>query len=286
MSHMLQSSELKASKNRIKFELIKYKKHENETWEYLYQTQRQNLTDIAHSKLLSYIDELNFPKNEIPQLHDVSKTLYNKSGWQILRVEDLINATEFFGLLSDRIFPSTVYIRTSSELVLSRDPDIFHELFGHCPILLDKNNAKLFQKFGKLGIQLDELQQKFLQRLFWFSYETGLIQEKDDLKIYGGSLMSSIEESRYAVESNTVPRKEFNILDVFRTPYRADIVQGIYFIIDNFKQLYRILEDPDHVKRSMEKAYNLGEFPPLFPLGEEFQKYINQNICKSLLEAS
>ncbi len=286
MSHMLQNSVLESSKSCIKSEPIKYTKHENETWAYLYKNQRENLTDLAHPKLLSYIDELDFPKDGIPQLHDVSKTLYNKSGLQISRVEELIDATEFFGLLSERIFPSTVYIRSSSELALSRDPDVFHELFGHCPILLDKNNAELFQKFGKIGLQLDELQQKFLQRLFWFSYETGLVEVENGLKVYGGSMMSSIEESRYAIESNTVPRKEFNILDVFRTPYRADIIQGIYFVIRDFKQLYTILEDPDHVKRSMEEAYNLGEFPPLFPLSKKFQKYINQNICKSSAKAS
>jgi phenylalanine-4-hydroxylase len=259
---------------------VNYSDDNHRTWEYLYKTQIINLQDLAYHRMLKCLEEFSLPKNYIPQLDEVSQKLYKKTGWQVSKVDDLIDGEIFFQLLSDRMFPSTIYIRSNDEASLSRDPDIFHELFGHCPILLDEMHANLFQKFGSLGLRLDQVQRAFLQRLFWFTFETGLIHTKHGLKIYGGSLLSSIKESRYAVEDSAPLKQEFNMIDMFRTSYRADLLQSIYYVITDFSQLHSMLDDIELIKKNIEIAYELGEFPPSFPIEKPYIKYMSYNICQ------
>lgn len=283
MSHLSQNSKYKNNIQPLNLqEKVKYSDENHQTWQYLYNTQILNLQDLAHIKMLECLEEISLPKNHIPQLDEVSKKLYKKTGWQVSKVGDLIDGELFFQLLSDRMFPSTIYIRSNDEASLSRDPDIFHELFGHCPVLLDDAYASLFQRFGHLGLQLDQVQRAFLQRLFWFTFETGLIQTKHGLKIYGGSLLSSIKESSYAIKDVSPLKRNFNMVDIFRTSYRADLLQPIYYIISDFSQLHAMLNDIESIKKNIEFAYELGEFSPLFPIEEQYSKYINYNICKLL----
>ena len=261
--------------------IIKYSQKDDDTWNYLCRTQLENLQNLAHPNILKYLEEFSLPKQNVPQLGEFSDKLHKKTGWKISRVEDLIDSYSFFHLLANKIFPSTVYIRTDQNIFLSKDPDIFHELFGHCPILLDINNAKIFEKFGLMGLQLDKDQRQFLQRLFWFTFETGLINTVCGLKIYGGSLVSSIKESSYSLRNDNVVRKPFDIVQIFRTPYRADILQGIDYVIDDFSQLYTMLDNIDLIKERIDMAYSLGEFSPYFPVEKEYEKYMNYNLCKS-----
>lgn len=282
MSHMIQNPRFQSFNPGILTHYdVEYTEKDHSTWAYLYATQLDNLQDIAHPKILKYLKELSLPEATIPQLQKVSDKLYKKTGWQVAKVEDLIDSFAFFNLLANRIFPSTVYIRNNGELALSRDPDIFHELFGHCPVLLNKEHANLFERFGLLGLQLDEVQRQFLQRLFWFTFETGLIDTPYGLKIYGGSLLSSIKESRYSIKDSKVIRKPFEIVQVLRTPYRADLLQDMYYIINDFSQVYSILDDTDVIREKIDKAYTLGEFSPSFPIEEIYVKYINYNLSKT-----
>ncbi len=258
--------------------IISYSADDHKTWERLYTLQTENLKDLAHPRFLKNLSDLTLPQNQIPQLEEISKTLFKKAGWRIAEVTGLIDGDDFFGLLSQRVFPSTTYLRNSSELFISRDPDIFHELFGHCPFLLDKRHALLFEKFGHHGLKLDKVQRQFLQRLFWFTFETGLILESQKLKIYGGSLLSSIKESSFSLKSHKVKRPLFNTVQIFRTPYRADILQNIYYVLKDFSTLDGLLDDLDLLKRKMEIAYDLGEFPPSFSLDKTQSRYTNINI--------
>lgn len=285
MSHIIQNPQYRSNVNENSSpELIKYSGKDHKTWEYLYKTQIYNLQDIAYYKMLKYLNELSLPKDHIPQLYEISNVLYKRTGWQVCRVEDLIDGDVFFQMLANREFPSTIYIRDDEEALLSRDPDIFHEIFGHCPILLDKKYASLFEKIGVLGLQFDKIQRGFLQRLFWFTFETGLFNSAYGLKIYGGSLLSSIKESRYAVKDVEPIRRAFDIINIFRTSYRADLLQPIYYVISNFSKLYTMLDNVDQIKKNMDLAYNLGEFFPLFQVEIEYSKYINYNICKFVHE--
>lgn len=286
MSHLIQNPKCQCNLYLlVSQERVKYSKENHRTWKYLYNTQIINLQNIAYPRMLEYIEELSLPKNYIPQLFEVSKKLYKKTGWKVSKVGDLIDGEMFFQLLSNRMFPSTIYIRSNDEASLSRDPDIFHELFGHCPILLDETYASLFQKFGLLGLQLDQVQRAFLQRLFWFTFETGLLQTKYGLRIYGGSLLSSIKESRYAIENTAPIKRNFNMIDIFRTSYRADLLQSIYYVITDFSQLHDMLNNIESIKKSIEIAYELGEFPPFFPIEGQYLKYMSYNICKFVQES-
>lgn len=281
MSHIIQNPSFKNFNQKDIFKnTVEYSQRDHNTWEQLYTTQIVNLQDLAHPNMLKCLEELSLPKSNVPQLEEISKKLYKKTRWQISRVEDLIKSDTFFELLANRMFPSTVYIRSNEELSLSRDPDVFHELFGHCPILLDIMHANIFEKIGVLGLQLDETQRQFLQRLFWFTFETGLVNTNHGLKIYGGSLLSSIKESRFSIKDTKVIRKNFDVIQIFRTPYRADLLQAVYYIIPNFSQLYTMFDDIDLIKEKMDVAYELGEFAAYFPVEEQHAKYINYNICK------
>jgi phenylalanine-4-hydroxylase len=285
MSHIIQNPQYKSDVSEHPAQdLIMYSDKDHKTWQYLYNTQTYNLQDIAHSNMLEYLKELSLPEDHIPQLGEISKVLHKKTGWQVCRAVDLLDGDAFFQLLADRKFPSTIYIRDNEEVLLSKDPDIFHEIFGHCPILLDGVFASLFEKIGLLGLQFDEIQRGFLQRMFWFTFETGLFDSSHGLKVYGGSLLSSIRESRYAVKSVEPIKRAFEMINIFRTSYRADLLQPIYYVISNFSELHTMLDNVDQIKKNMELAYNLGEFFPLFPVEQEYSKYINYNICKFVHE--
>lgn len=280
MSHMIQNSKLKNLEDNIFIEQVEYSEEDHKTWRDLYTTQIQNLKELAYTRVLECLEEFSLPENRIPQLEEITQKLYQKAGWKVTKVDGLIEGDIFFQLLANKIFPSTVYIRNKTEIDLSRDPDIFHEIFGHCSLLLDKDYAELFKRFGYIGLQLDDVQRAFFQRLFWFTIETGLIDTSNGLKIYGGSLVSSIKESRYAIENNKVIRRPLNMIDVLRTPYRADILQPIYYIIRNFSELQVFLSDINLIKKNIEMAYEFGEIPPLFLVENEYSKYTSYNICK------
>lgn len=293
MSHLRQNPVYKFSSNEDKKkEKIKYSEEENSTWSSLYNVQILNLRDLASNRVLECLAELSLPKNHIPQLDEVSERLYKKTGWKVFQVGDLIDGDTFFQLLNNKMFPSTIYIRSRTAASLtedadishSKDPDIFHELFGHCPLLLDMEYANLFKKFGQIGLHLDKVQRMFFQRLFWFTFETGLVCTPLGLKIYGGSLLSSIKESRYAIKNPLPIRQEFNMINIFRTSYRADLIQSIYYVALNLSQFLAMLNDVDLIKKNIEIAYESGEFPPLFPIEERYSKYISYNICKFIKE--
>jgi phenylalanine-4-hydroxylase len=278
MSHLLQNLNSTLPKNTSNE--VNYTYEENEKWKFLYHKQRSNLESLMHPSLLQALDNLHLPKSYIPTLDEVSRRLSSVTGWQVAKVDGLIKATEFFTLLSEKKFPSTTYIRSEEELSLSRDPDIFHEIFGHCPMLMIEEYADFVHKVGRLGLVLNKTQRCFLLRLFWFTFEVGLVQYNGQIKIFGGSLASSYLEADLAINSSTALRKPFSMLDILRTPYRADIPQSIYYILPDISQVTTLLDDVEAFKLVAAEAYELGEFAPLFTVDPNFSKYMSLNICR------
>jgi phenylalanine-4-hydroxylase len=268
------------------FKKMYYNQTDNYTWQLLFTKQIQHIQDKACEKFLKYIDVLNLSKNQVPNLNEVSQILQENCGWQITPVEDLIEYDKFFQLLSVKKFPSTRYVRSIDEIELSKDPDIFHELFGHCPLLLDSEHSYFLQKFAELALEFDSNMRALLQRLFWFTYEVGLIKVENELKIYGGSILSSYKETENALNNVNVEHRSFNVTDILRTPYRADLLQDIYFCISSFDELYEKCLDKKRILLSCKKACELGEFSPTFPIIRN--KYISINCCnvyqKNLVE--
>lgn len=242
---------------------VNYNETENNTWHTLITRQLPVVQDRACIEFIQGLEILDFTQDRVPQLPDVNKKLFNASGWQVEPVAALISFDKFFDLLANRKFPAATFIRTPEELDYLREPDIFHELFGHCPVLTNKLFGDFTAAFGKLGVGAPPKVQKFLARLYWFTVEFGLINRNNELKIYGGGILSSIGETPYALDSDKPERKPFDIMTVLRTPYRIDIFQSIYFIIDSFEQLFDIM-NKDMMKK-VNQAIELGEFEPTYP---------------------
>lgn len=241
-----------------------YSPEENAVWQTLYARQQNILPHHACDEFLAGLQCLDLSAHEIPQLPDVSRKLTALTGWQVEPVAALISARHFFELLLNRRFPAATFIRTHQELDYVQEPDIFHELFGHCPMLTNPVYANFVYEYARKVLEFPESDWPLLQRFFWFTVEFGLINTKQGLRAYGGGILSSISETAYSVESEVPLRVLFNPLSVFRTPYRIDDLQKVYFVIDSYQRLYDfVMHDIGSV---IHRARELGEFPPLFPV--------------------
>ena len=243
---------------------IKYRDEENHVWQLLYQRQIDIIDGRACDEFVCGLKILELTPESIPQLPDVSHRLKKMTGWEIAPVAALISAREFFELLANRKFPAATFIRHLEELDYVKEPDIFHELFGHCPMLTNPVYADFLHQYASAVLTFPEADWPLLQRLFWFTVEFGLIKTKAGLRAYGGGILSSIRETPYSVESDEALRVIFDPVAAFRMPYRIDRLQSIYFVIDDYQVLY------DFVKMNlvelMQRARKLGEYPPLFPV--------------------
>lgn len=269
MVQLLQQSNINTSNG-----IISYSKEDNLMWYNLYTNQIKNLRGKVYEPFFQLLDELCLPIDRVPQLHEVSNILRNKTGWVVTKVNELIDYNDFFYLLANKVFPSTTYIRKLGDF--SKDPDIFHELFGHCPMLLDKNYSVFLNKLAKFALRCPRLEQIILQRFLWYTIEVGLIKTSQGLRIYGGALISSPQESVYSLESNKPERKTFDLLDVSRSPYRADILQTNYYFIEDLNELYNLKFSIENLSSITKLAKQLGEYPAKFRI--ENNKYTNANI--------
>ncbi len=226
------------SKTPDKQGYVDWSREENEVWSLLVKRQ----VPIVHSRACSaYIDGLNelaLPTDSVPQLPAINQILVEATGWQCEPVPALINFDRFFGLLAEKKFPVATFIRGREELDYLQEPDYFHEIFGHCAMLTNKDFAQFTQKYGELGKQANHQQRVFLARLYWFTVEFGLVKEAGEMKIYGGGILSSPAEARYALESTEVVREKLSVSEVLRPPYRIDILQPIYYYLDSIAELY------------------------------------------------
>jgi phenylalanine-4-hydroxylase len=219
---------------------IHYTDIEHNTWKHLYERQVPLIQELACEEYLKGLELLNLNPHKIPQCHEMNQTLQATTGWKISPVEALISFEKFFKMLSQKTFPAASFIRIPEELDYLQEPDIFHEIFGHCPMLTLPEFADFTEEIGHFGLTLDKIQRSMLARLYWFTVEFGLIKTNNKLRIYGGGILSSKGESKYAIESPTPKRIPFDLLTVLRTPYRYDEMQKTYFILEDFSKLYTL----------------------------------------------
>ena len=246
--------------------VIHYSAEEHRVWGCLFERQMKLLPGRACDDFLQGLTALSFVADTIPQLSDVNHILLALTGWQMVPVAALISARDFFELLATRRFPAATFIRTEQELDYVTEPDIFHELFGHAPMLTNQVYADFIQDYASYVLRCPESEWPLLQRLFWFTVEFGLINTPDGLRIYGGGILSSISETVYSVESDLAMRVLFDPLVAFRTPYRIDRLQSIYFVISDYHQLYNCAKS--NLGELIQQAHILGEYPPFFPVDE------------------
>ena len=238
---------------------IHYDAVENETWEVLIQRQMPLVEKYACTEYIEALHSLKLPQTHIPQCESISKRLLAKTGWTVEAVPALINFKKFFDMLENKTFPAASFIRSRAELDYLQEPDIFHEVFGHTPLLADPHFAAFTQHIGYLGQQADPSQYVWLARIYWFTVEFGLLNDK----ALGAGLISSFSELQYSVESDTPIRKPFELIDALRTPYRIDIHQPIYFILESIEQLLELSKQD--LLAAITEAQKLGLHAPAYP---------------------
>ena len=178
-------------------------------------------------------------KERIPRFEEINDRLYKATRWEIVAVPGLIPEVPFFTLLANRKFPVTDWIRTPEEFDYIVEPDVFHDLFGHVPLLFNPIFADHMQEYGKGGLKAHRLDScELLSRLYWYTIEFGLIRQKDGLRAYGAGIISSPGELQYAVASPEPRRLPLDIERVMRTRYKIDSYQQTYFVIESFQELF------------------------------------------------
>jgi phenylalanine-4-hydroxylase len=216
-----------------------YTSEEHDLYRRLYARQAQLVRRYACPEWTEAIAGLD-ASQEIPRLDAVSKRLQSKTGWQIVPVPGLIPDDAFFTHLANRRFPVTVWLREPEEFDYIVEPDVFHDFFGHVPLLFDRTYADHLHEYGKGGLkamQLDAV--KFLARLYWYTIEFGLVKVDNAVKAYGAGLLSSGGELAYCVDDPRPRRLPFDLERMMRSEYLIDRYQDTYFVIDSFAHLMR-----------------------------------------------
>ena len=240
---------------------IAYDAEETAVWRELFIRQMERLQGFACDAYLDGQAKLGFSADAIPQVSDISARLGDLTGAGVEPVAAIIPQAQFSGLLRDRKFPVATFIRRREHIDYIEEPDIFHEVFGHCPMLTDRHVCDFFERFGTLALSVDKRHIKRLFRMFWFSVEFGLIREDGQLKAFGAGIMSSPSEADHAAKG-AAEVLDFDPLTVLRTPYRIDILQPVYFVIDSFEALAATLDND--IPALLDKAEAMGDFPPLY----------------------
>ncbi len=215
-----------------------YSAADHDTYRRLYARQLAQLPGLACDEFIAAVGQLGAP-DRIPRFDDVSERLMKATGWQIVGVPGLIPEEAFFALLAARKFPVTDWIRKPEEFDYVVEPDIFHDLFGHVPLLFDPVFADYMQAYGEGGLKASRLDAcELLARLYWYTVEFGLIATPRGLRAYGAGILSSAGELRFSVTDPTPKRVAFDLQRMMRTKYKIDTYQAIYFVIDSFQQLF------------------------------------------------
>jgi len=220
--------------------------NEHAMWDRLFARQSAMLPGRAAEAFLRGIDVLKLEKPGIPDYRELNARLMAATGWQVVAVPGLVPDDVFFDHLANRRFPAGNFIRTPDQLDYLQEPDVFHDVFGHVPMLADPVFADYMVAYGEGGLRslkFDALKQ--LARLYWYTVEFGLIREGGALRIYGAGIVSSYAESVFALDSDSPNRIGFDLARVMRTDYRIDDFQQNYFVIDSLDQLLDVTVNTD-----------------------------------------
>ena len=215
-----------------------YTAQEHATWDTLYQRQCAMLGDRVMPAFMHGLDALRLSESGIPDFEDLSARLRALTGWSVVAVPGLVPDEVFFDHLANRRFVAGSFIRTPEQLDYLQEPDVFHDVFGHVPLLTDPVFADYMQAYGKGGLRAMQYGAiAKLARLYWYTVEFGLIRDHGRLRLYGAGIVSSYGESLYALDDPRPRRIGFDLRRVMRTEYKIDDFQSNYFVIDSFEDL-------------------------------------------------
>ena len=239
-----------------------YSQQDHATWATLFRRQREILKGRACDEFIENQERLGISADRIPRFEELNEVLAKATGWELIGVEGLLPELTFFEHLANRRFPVTWWIRRPDQIDYIAEPDMFHDLFGHVPLLLNPVFADYMQAYGRGGVKAHGISAEALvnlTRLYWYTVEFGLIRQRGELRIYGSGIVSSKGESIHCLESPAPNRIGFNLRRIMRTRYRIDTFQKSYFVIDSFDQLIDATR-PDFVPIYAELA-SLDSYP-------------------------
>lgn len=235
---------------------------ENKIWSELITGQKHVIENKASKEYLEGLDKINLATDHIPQFNEIDPILKSTTGWQCEPVPCLIDFDRFFTLLANKRFPVATFIRQRHDFHYVQEPDIFHEIFGHTVMLTNPAFAEFTQMYGKYALKASKADRVWLARLYWFTVEFGLIKEPSGIKIYGGGILSSPSETDYALSA--IPELlPFDLITILRTPYRIDMKQKAYFVLDDIQQLFELTTTD--LMPKLAQAKQLGLLPSRFP---------------------
>jgi phenylalanine-4-hydroxylase len=243
-----------------------YSEADHALWRTLYQRQTGLVADLAVPVFLKSLDTMDCADG-VPSMERLSDRLFKATGWRVVPVPGLLPDDVFFAHLAERRFPASWWIRTPEEIDYLVEPDVFHDVFGHVPLLFDPVFADYLQQYGLAGpkaIAHDAV--PILARLYWYMVEFGLIEVDGALKAYGAGMLSSYGETQFSVRSDAPNRIGFDLERVMRTRYWIDRFQSTYFVLDSFEQLFRASIDTD--------------FAPLYPRIKAASPYAPDEIAE------
>jgi phenylalanine-4-hydroxylase len=215
-----------------------YTPAEHAVWKTLFERQTKLLPGRACDEFVEGMKNLPIGAEQIPNFLELSEVLMQRTGWQVVAVPGLVPDEVFFEHLANRRFPSGNFIRKPHELDYLEEPDVFHDVFGHVPMLMNPSIADYIQAYGVGGLRAKKLGVlDKLARVYWYTVEFGLIQQKDGLRIYGAGIASSRTESVFSLDDASPNRIGFDLERVMRTHYRIDDFQESYFVIDSLAEL-------------------------------------------------
>ena len=216
-----------------------YTEEDQQVWQVLFDRQMANLPEAAALEFLEGIEKIEFSRDGIPNFDRSNAILKELTGWQLHVVPGLIDDKLFFELLADRKFPASTWLRKMSELDYLEEPDMFHDVFAHVPLLTNQAFVDFLQFLGEIALKhIDNPWAiQLLSRIYWYTVEFGLIRRDGKVRIYGAGILSSAGETKYSL-STEPDRLLFDVDKMFCTPYRKDVFQSKYFVIESFEQLY------------------------------------------------
>ena len=221
-----------------------YTREDYKVWKILFNKRLENLQGIVAEEFLIALKDLNFKAEKIPNFVEINNILRSTTGWSIKTVPNISPPEEFFSFLSMKKFTATCWLRSIDQIDYLEEPDMFHDVFAHVPLLSNKNYTNFFKEMGEIAVSVIEEPKKLekLQRIYWFTIEFGLIKKNNDFKIYGAGIISSDEESKNVLSKKS-RKLEFDVKKVMNQPFRIDVVQDTYYYINSFEQLTSSIAD-------------------------------------------
>ena len=221
-----------------------YTDEDFEVWKILFDRQIDTFPTHASRAYLDGLKIANFETGIIPDFKETNQILKDTTGWQLAVVPGIVPDYTFFELMANKRFPATTWLRKKKGLDYLEEPDMFHDVFAHVPLLTNQHFVDFLEELSKIGLEYvgNEYAIHLLSRVYWFTVEFGLIQEEEGLRIYGAGILSSNGETKFSL-SEEPPKHPFSIDHMLDTPYRKDVFQSEYFITDSYEQLYNAIPE-------------------------------------------